>query len=690
MKKLILMALISGLLSVEGLLSAQEVSLPALINEMVDLEALARPADPAYTTIQYSSYDRRSVYPGYQGWFSNSDGFGGEPTPGFLEILSKPDRDGVGEYLICDVKGPGVIVRLWTAWIEGEISLWLDGARTPIYQGPAQNFFQHTYEALLGMENKPEWMTTLAQNTAAYYPIPFAKGCRMVWKGKLNTLHFYHVQVRQYDRNAKVQTLTLEQIRAQIPRLDEVASVLGNPSKKLDQPLSQADNKVVWLKPGEKKTAYVHRGSAALSHLAVSITAGDLDKALRQTIIEARFDGSPWGQVYSPVGDFFGAGPGINPYESLPFTVHHDGTMVCRYHMPFRDSVELIFRNMGDQELTISTRVLTVSHRWENGKSMHFRARWRIDHDLLADPSQVKDVPYLMIRGSGKMVGAAAFIANPTYVPSSYGNWWGEGDEKIFIDDRLEASFIGTGSEDYFNYAWSSAELFAHAYCGQPRNDGPANRGFVANYRWHILDNIPFSKSFDFYMELYSHRVVHDFSYGRMIYLYAIPESHDDHFTITKKDVEIPVMPAAWWPEADGWALNAIFYQAEDLIASHYPIEKISSYLWSDSDLMLWHPKAMGDRLDFDLPVSDSGTYMIALTVARRAVAGQIRVYLDDKILVLDGNEVHDLRTPYRDVSRNLKSGDVTLTEGLHSLSIELAGEKVAPVGIDFIWVKKK
>ena len=63
-------------------------------------------------------------------------------------------------------------------------------------------------------------------------------------------------------------------------------------------------------------------------------------------------------------------------------------------------------------------------------------------------------------------------------------------------------SFFGTGSEDYFNYSWSSARIFSYPYCGQPRNDGPGNRGYVSNYSWHISDDIPFTDKIAFYMEL--------------------------------------------------------------------------------------------------------------------------------------------------------------------------------------------
>jgi len=44
---------------------------------------------------------------------------------------------------------------------------------------------------------------------------------------------------------------------------------------------------------------------------------------------------------------------------------------------------------------------------------------------------------------------------------------WGEGDEKVFVDDDRVPSIFGTGSEDYFNYSWSSPDIFAFPYCGQ-------------------------------------------------------------------------------------------------------------------------------------------------------------------------------------------------------------------------------
>jgi hypothetical protein len=667
----------------------QLVTTASLVDELTDLRKLAEYPDPGFRSIQFSSYDRRTISPDKPGWFANDDGFGGESIPGFVEVVKKPDSKGLGEYLICDVKGPGAIVRLWTAQISGDLVVWLDQEKDPVYNGPAEPFFLHTYEAFLKGDARKEWTGTINQNMASYYPIPFSKGCRMVWKGNLSDLHFYHVQLRLYDQGTRVKTFSVNDIQENVTRLNQAAAILAEPFKHLDTVLFNAAYETVWLKPGEKKVVKSLTGSAGIKRLAVFVAAQNVDRALRQTILEIRFDGSPWGQVQSPVGDFFGAAPGINPYESLPFTVLEDGRMVCRFFMPFKDSAQVIMENMGDQEVTVVAKIVTESYQWKDGTSMHFRARWRVNHELLADPRQVKDIPYLLIRGKGRMVGASCYLLNPTSVPSSAGNWWGEGDEKIFIDDNLKPSFIGTGSEDYYNYAWSSEELFDYGYCGQPRNDGPANRGFVTNYRWHILDNIPFGKSFDFFMELYSHRAVEHFSYARMIYAYAVPGAHDDHLTITKSDVRQLEPPADWWPEAAGAASKSIFYQVETLLSKPQNIELVKDPQWSAKQMVLWKPQSKDESLTILLPATKTGNFRINFTVARTAGGGKMQVFLDNKPIPFNGGDVVDLSTSFRSVARNISSEKLELTEGIHVLTIKPAGAQPGPIGLDFIWMQE-
>ena len=98
-------------------------------------------------------------------------------------------------------------------------------------------------------------------------------------------------------------------------------------------------------------------------------------------------------------------------------------------------------------------------------------------------------------------------------VPRNY--WWGEGDEKFFVDGEKMPSTFGTGSEDFFGYAWGVAEAFDAALHALPRSGaadeigksadkaGPGNVGHISAARWLIPENIPFTQSFEAVIEKY-------------------------------------------------------------------------------------------------------------------------------------------------------------------------------------------
>jgi len=93
--------------------------------------------------------------------------------------------------------------------------------------------------------------------------------------------------------------------------------------------------------------------------------------------------------------------------------------------------------------------------------------------------------------------------------------WWGEGDEKFFVDGEKMPSTFGTGSEDYFGYAWGTPEAYDSALQAQPRNGaadeigksvdraGPGNIGHICCARWQVADNVPFQKQFEAVIEKY-------------------------------------------------------------------------------------------------------------------------------------------------------------------------------------------
>lgn len=693
---------LSLLMSATGAPAAEPVTTGTLVNEMIDMWALTRYPEPAYKTVQFSSYDRRSDLPGGPGWFDNSDGFGKEPIPNFQEVLTPPDDDGVGEYLICDVQGPGAIVRVWTARISGQIRVYLDGADQPLYDGPAEPFLMHPYRGFAetaGVETNV-FESTFQQRNACYLPIPFAERCKIVWIGKVNEIHFYEVQVRQYQAGTPVKTFAPLDLKTYEKEIKQVSRVLSSPIENWSYRAGQSQSLDIEVGPGQVKELLAVEGAKAIEKLTLKVTADHPEKALRQNVLRIACDGSTWDQVQSPIGDFFGAAPGVNVYDSVPFTVEPDGSMTSRYVMPFKQSCRILIDNKGDQPIKLHGTVLVTDYDWDEQRSMYFRARWRVDHDVTAGGTAgVHDMPYLLANGKGVYVGTSLMLLNPNDIPWPGGNWWGEGDEKIFVDDDFQPSTFGTGSEDYFNYAWSSPNIFIYPYCGQPVNDGPANRGFVTNYRWHILDALPFRDRISFYMELFPHERTDGFSYARIGYHYGRPGIIDDQRVLTREDVRHLELPGNWQVAARGGATGYTFYQAEDLAADKAGITIDKAKRYANGQMMFWRARQKGDELTLKLPVEKAGKQMMFITAALTPESGRFSLWLDGQQIKdiaisrqftpSENPDVVDLHDPHRRLLRNVRVPQQELDKGKHDLTLRYEGGAGKTIGLDFIWIKQ-
>jgi len=96
-------------------------------------------------------------------------------------------------------------------------------------------------------------------------------------------------------------------------------------------------------------------------------------------------------------------------------------------------------------------------------------------------------------------------------------------DEKIYVDGETFPSSIGTGTEDYYGYAWCRPEPFSHPLIAQPTGRGNFHPGMSVNMRYRILDAIPFNESIRVDIELW-HWVKTTIDYSVTSYYYLSPE----------------------------------------------------------------------------------------------------------------------------------------------------------------------
>ena len=114
------------------------------------------------------------------------------------------------------------------------------------------------------------------------------------------------------------------------------------------------------------------------------------------------------------------------------------------------------------------------------------------------------------------MIGTVYQIANPVLI------WWGEGDQKIFVDGESFPSTFGTGTEDDYGYAYGNNQPFTRPYHAQTRVDGPASGGHVSLNRWYVLDALPYRTGIQFDQEMW-HWMPCKPTWAHVIYWYAKP-----------------------------------------------------------------------------------------------------------------------------------------------------------------------
>ena len=207
--------------------------------------------------------------------------------------------------------------------------------------------------------------------------------------------------------------------------------------------------------------------------------------------------------MWSPIGDFFGSANALNPMHTWTRSVDENGRMVCRWVMPYRESATISIENRGAVPVSGRLLVRTDDWRWDD-RSMHFYARWRKDH--VQPGNKFIDWNFVDIRGKG------VFVADTWTVLNLTRGWWGEGDEKIYVDDSYDVAkfpdHFGTGTEDYYGWAGGvnptredvfSMPFLANASVGSTEESN--TRGFNISTRVRSLDAIPFDSRLRFDME---------------------------------------------------------------------------------------------------------------------------------------------------------------------------------------------
>jgi len=448
---------------------------PKTASLATELQNLYKISDlPRYRTESFSAeestYDRKG---------GNDDGFAG--TYSFIRKTQE------GNLVIFDIKGRGVINRIWTPTpTEDSLDFYIDDTSKPALTIRYDDLFSGKKFPFIF----PLCGSQLGGNYC-YFPILFEKRCMIIARTK--KMQFHQIQYRLFADNRMVQSFHAQLSGEEKTALAKVANLWEKEDRDftdyVEEPAKfQVAEDSFLLEPGETKNIFSLNHGGTIAGLELS-PAGAFEGLQKAIDLRITWDDETLPAIDCPVADFFGYAFGKVSMQGL-LAGSRNGRDYCFIPMPFdkKAKLELIYRRApGVSPAMIHVLVHYNSQPRNPQTEGKFYANWKmgktvdgVAHTLLSTKGQGHYIGTIL-QAQGQHAGMTYFF---------------EGDDSTVIDGQLRIH--GTGSEDYFNGGWyalldcwdSKMSLPLH---GDLEYSLPYSR--TGGYRNYLNDKLSFSQS---------------------------------------------------------------------------------------------------------------------------------------------------------------------------------------------------
>ena len=281
-------------------------------------------------------------------------------------------------------------------------------------------------------------------------------------------------------------------------------------------------NTDLWvIPPGESRVLADIPGPAQITHIWMTQV-----NHYRECLLKITYDDAGYPSVLVPLGDFFCLGHSmVNSFQSalfsasthFPYMFNKPCALNCYAPMPFarRAVVELVNESGEAHRQYFYVDYETLEAFPPDTGYLHAEFRranpfqgWgaeipvntpEVDLPNLERTAWENNYVILETRGRGHYIGCNLSVTNFTR------NWWGEGDDMIWVDGyKWPPDLHGTGSEDYFNQAFgmqpnaylrNGSSIFEGGSLPAPEIElYRGDSGYQTSYVFHLENPVRFTR----------------------------------------------------------------------------------------------------------------------------------------------------------------------------------------------------
>lgn len=587
---------------------------------------------------QISSYDTTG---------GNDDGFSGR-----FSYLRK-EADG---FVIADLRGKGVIQRLWTPTPTGDtIQFFFDGEKLPR--------LELKFSDLFSGKRYPFLRPVVGNEIGGYYsylPIPYAKGCIIKYKGE--RMQFIQIQYREITGSEEVTSFPSSLSEGEKEALAYAVEFWKLAGNLLTDKLPALHGEVrsaeirVSLQPGESKPLFRRNRGGRIVGLEIR-PLQPLNERFSDIILKARWNREAIPAIYSPLGDFFGYSFGKPAMESLLAGVSR-GIHYSYLPMPYDKSALLELDYLKNDRFAQGEMTFSVTVFYTDDKRKPDEGKFYAEWKRTIGPPLGQPVTLLNKKGKGHHVGTLlqAQGLNPGMT------LFFEGDDRCTVDGELRLH--GTGSEDYFNGGWYALpdrwdQAFSLPLHGSLSYSVPLAR--TGGYRFLMTDKISFGKEIDLTIEHgpENNNIPVDYTSLAFYYCDRPPRSN---LAPEEKHLEKPAIPATmeYWIQ-----LLPVKALAMGTTLSHTRSGDEKDH--NRRDIFLIKSEKSGFA-KFELEVPSDGEYKLYISYFKGPACGPFSVYQRQ----IPVKEHSDAYAPEENFIEKEYAGILNIKEGTNTITIHL------------------